>query len=127
ALFTLASLACGLAPSSLFLVVARLVQGLAGGLLTPQISAVIQEMFSGRERGTAFGLFGTVVGVSTAIGPLLGGLLIQFGGAQEGWRWIFFVNLPVGIVAMILAVRTVPYRRRQKGERTDYDPVGAVV
>src|SRR5438067_4714436 len=65
ALFTLASLACGLAPGSLFLVIARLVQGLAGGLLTPQISAVIQQLFRGRERGTAFGLFGTVVGIST--------------------------------------------------------------
>src|SRR4051794_29005371 len=72
-LFSLASLACGLAPSSLFLVVARLVQGLAGGLLTPQISALIQQLFRGPERGKAFGLFGTVIGVSTAIGPLLGG------------------------------------------------------
>jgi MFS family permease len=98
-----------------------------GGLVTPQNAGLIQHLFRGAERGRAFGLFGAVVGVSTAIGPLLGGLLIQFGGAQEGWRWIFFVNLPVGIVAMILAVRTVPHRRRQKGERTDYDPVGAVV
>ena len=73
ALFTLASLACGLAPGSLFLVVARLVQGLAGGLLTPQISALIQQLFRGRERGKAFGLFGTMVGISTAVGPLLGG------------------------------------------------------
>ena len=85
-LFTLASLACGLAPGALFLVVARLVQGLAGGLLTPQISALIQQLFSGRERGTAFGLFGTVVGVSTAIGSLLGGVLIHAFGTDAGCR-----------------------------------------
>jgi EmrB/QacA subfamily drug resistance transporter len=127
AIFTRASAACGLARSPVMLIIARLVQGVGGGLVTPQNAGLIQNLFRGAERGRAFGLFGAVVGVSTAIGPLLGGLLIQFGGAQEGWRWIFFVNLPVGIVAMILAVRTVPHRRRQKGERTDYDPVGAVV
>ena len=127
AIFTLASAACGLARNPVMLIIARLVQGVGGGLVTPQNAGLIQNLFRGAERGRAFGLFGAVVGVSTAIGPLLGGLLIQFGGAQEGWRWIFFVNLPVGIVAMILAVRTVPHRARQKGERTDYDPVGAVV
>jgi EmrB/QacA subfamily drug resistance transporter len=127
AIFTLASAACGFAQNSLMLIIARLVQGLGGGLVTPQNSGLIQNLFRGAERGRAFGLFGATVGVSTAIGPLLGGLLIQFGGAQEGWRWIFFVNLPVGIVAMILAVRAVPHRPREKGERTDYDPVGAVV
>lgn len=69
ALFTLASAACGAAPNSAWLVIGRLVQGLAGGTLTPQISATIQQMFSGNERGKAFGLFGAVVGISTAIGP----------------------------------------------------------
>jgi EmrB/QacA subfamily drug resistance transporter len=127
AIFTLASAACGFAQNAIMLIVARLVQGIGGGLVTPQNSGLIQNLFRGAERGRAFGLFGATVGVSTAIGPLLGGLLIQFGGAQEGWRWIFFVNLPIGIVAMILAVRTVPHRARDKGERTDYDPVGAVV
>jgi EmrB/QacA subfamily drug resistance transporter len=127
AVFTLASAACGLAKSALMLVIARLVQGLGGGLVTPQNSGLIQGLFRGAERGRAFGLFGATVGVSTAIGPLLGGLLIQLGGVQNGWRWIFFVNLPVGIVAMVLAVRTVPHRRREKGEHTDYDPVGALI
>jgi EmrB/QacA subfamily drug resistance transporter len=127
AVFTLASAACGLAKSALMLVIARLVQGVGGGLVTPQNSGLIQGLFRGAERGRAFGLFGATVGVSTAIGPLLGGLLIQLGGVQNGWRWIFFVNLPVGIVAMVLAVRTVPHRRREKGEHTDYDPVGALI
>ncbi|RBY83884.1 MFS transporter [Geodermatophilus sp. TF02-6] len=122
-LFTLASLACGLAPGSLFLVLARLVQGLAGGLLTPQITALIQQLFRGRERGTAFGAFGTVVGISTAIGPLLGGSLIAAFGTESGWRWVFFINLPVGLVAMPLAWRLLPHRGEERS-RHDYDPVG---
>ncbi|MFD8959755.1 MFS transporter, partial [Streptomyces anulatus] len=73
ALFTLASAACGAAQSSMWLVIARLVQGVAGGLISPQISALIQQMFSGRERGRAFGMFGTVVGISTAPGAGRGG------------------------------------------------------
>jgi EmrB/QacA subfamily drug resistance transporter len=123
-LFTLASLACGLAPGSMFLVIARLVQGLAGGLLTPQISALIQQLFSGRERGTAFGAFGTVVGISTAIGPLLGGALIAAFGTDVGWRWVFFINLPIGLAAMPLAWRLLPEPERGERHRHDYDPVG---
>src|SRR4051794_32590943 len=123
-LFTLASLACGLAPGSLFLVIARLVQGLAGGLLTPQISALIQQMFRGRERGTAFGLFGTVVGISTAVGPLLGGALIAAFGTDHGWRWVFFINLPIGVAAMPLAWRLLPRPDLARRRRHDYDPVG---
>jgi EmrB/QacA subfamily drug resistance transporter len=124
ALFTLASLACGLAPSSLFLVIARLAQGLAGGLLTPQISALIQQLFRGRERGTAFGLFGTVVGVSTAVGPLLGGALIAVFGADHGWRWVFFINLPIGLVAIPLAWRLLPAPDERQRQHHDYDPIG---
>jgi EmrB/QacA subfamily drug resistance transporter len=127
ALFTLSSLACGLAPGALFLVIARLVQGLAGGLLTPQISALIQQMFSGRERGTAFGLFGTVVGVSTAVGPLLGGLLIAGLGEHTGWRYVFFINLPIGLAAMPFAWRLLPRPDEEQQRRHDYDPVGVVL
>jgi EmrB/QacA subfamily drug resistance transporter len=127
ALFTLASLACGLAPNSLFLVLARLVQGLAGGLVTPQISALIQQMFRGPERGTAFGLFGTVVGVSTAVGPLLGGALIAMFGAEHGWRSVFFINLPIGLAALPLARRVLPPPDREARRRHDYDPLGVVL
>lgn len=127
ALFTLASLACGLAPTSLFLVIARIFQGLAGGMLTPQISALIQQLFRGPERGTAFGLFGTVVGVSTAIGPLLGGALIAAFGADHGWRWVFFINLPIGLAAIPLAWRLLPAPEPTERGRHDYDPLGVVL
>ncbi|HEY2299060.1 MAG TPA: MFS transporter [Jatrophihabitans sp.] len=127
-LFTLASAACGAAPNSMLLVVARLVQGLAGGTLTPQISATIQEMFSGRERGRAFGYFGTTVGISTAIGPLLGGLLIAMFGDTEGWRAVFYVNIPIGLVALPLAWKLLPARAGETAAgRHDLDPVGVLL
>jgi EmrB/QacA subfamily drug resistance transporter len=127
-LFTLASAACGAAPGSLFLVVARLFQGLAGGTLTPQISALIQELFSGRERGKAFGIFGSVVGISTAVGPLLGGLLIALFGDTEGWRSVFYVNVPIGAVAMPLAWKLLPARTETAGRtRHDLDLIGVLL
>ncbi|HEY8302519.1 MAG TPA: MFS transporter [Jatrophihabitans sp.] len=128
-LFTLASAACGLAPNGITLVIARLVQGLAGGSVTPQISATIQEMFQGRERGKAFGSFGTMVGIATAVGPLLGGLLIQIFGDANGWRAVFFVNIPIGLVAMPLAWKLLPEReqRTTRRRRHDLDPIGVVL
>ncbi|GAB2750413.1 MFS transporter [Salinifilum aidingensis] len=115
ALFTLASAAAGFAQSGLWLVLARLAQGAAGGILNPQVLGLMQQMFHGRERGKAFGLFGAVIGVSTAIGPMLGGLIIELAGAENGWRWIFFVNLPIGALALLYGLRVLPRDRPQAG------------
>ncbi|NUR30374.1 MAG: MFS transporter, partial [Catenulispora sp.] len=108
AAFTVASGLCGIAQNATFLVIARLVQGLASGILGPQISGLIQEMFSGGARARAFGYFGATVGLATAVGPLAGGLLIAAAGEGHGWRWVFFVNLPIGVVAFLLALRLIP-------------------
>jgi EmrB/QacA subfamily drug resistance transporter len=127
ALFVVASAACGFAQSPLMLIVSRLVQGCAGGLITPQVSGFIQTLFRGEERGKAFGFFGTMVGISTAIGPLLGGALIALFGDEHGWRAVFFVNLPVGAAALVLARRYLPAPDPEPGARTELDPIGVVL
>ncbi|WP_235564614.1 MFS transporter [Modestobacter sp. Leaf380] len=124
--FVLSSAAAGAAPSVLLLVVARLVQGVAAGFLAPQNSAFIQQLFRGPERGKAFGLFGATVGVSTAIGPVVGGLLIGLFGEDLGWRAIFFVNVPIGVVAFVLATRLLP-KAEPAGTSTDIDVVGVLL
>ncbi|MGW0629200.1 MFS transporter [Streptomyces sp. NPDC002758] len=124
ALFTLASAACGLAPTGTWLVVFRLLQGMAGGLIAPQSSGLIQQMFQGSERARAFAAFASVVAVSTAVGPLAGGLLIQASGS---WRWVFFVNLPVGLAVFAAALRVVPASAPRKDSREGFDVPGVLL
>ena len=104
AIFTLASLACGLSGSLELLIVARAVQGVGAALMTPQTMAVITRTFPPDRRGAAMGLWGATAGVATLVGPLAGGLLVD----GLGWEWIFFINIPVGVVAFVLAWRLVP-------------------
>ncbi len=108
-IFTLASAWCGFSgmlPGGgiAMLITARVVQGLGASLMTPQTMAVITRIFPPDRRGAAMGLWGAVAGVATLIGPLLGGILVD----GLGWEWIFFINVPVGVVAFILAMRLVP-------------------
>ena len=120
ALFLLASLACGLATGPETLILARLVQGVGAGVLNPQITAIIQSLFTGPERGRAFGLFGGTIGLSTAAGPLIGGAILQLVPGDDAWRWIFLVNIPVGLVAMGLAVRLLEHRTSGERQRLDW-------
>ncbi|RKN45990.1 DHA2 family efflux MFS transporter permease subunit [Streptomyces hoynatensis] len=104
ALFTLASLWCGLTGSIEQLITARVFQGLGAALMTPQTMAVITRTFPADQRGRAMSLWGAVAGIATLVGPILGGTLVD----TLGWEWIFFINVPVGIVGFVLAARLVP-------------------
>lgn len=127
AVFAVASAGCGISPDPTLLIVTRLIQGLAAGLLIPQVSGLIQQLFRGAERGKAFGLLGATIGVSTAIGPLLGGLLIAVGGEREGWRYVFYVNVPIGALAILLALRLIPATPAENRRRQNLDPVGVAL
>lgn len=107
-LFTAASAYCGFAQNDFDIVVGRLLQGLAGGIYVPAVAAFIQLLFQGRERGKAFAIMGSVIGISSALGVIAGGLIIEAFGASEGWRWVFFVNLPIGLIVAFAAIRLLP-------------------
>jgi EmrB/QacA subfamily drug resistance transporter len=98
----------GLAPNPAVLVAGRVLQGLAGGLLNPQVAGLVQQLFPRWERGRAFGLIGTAVGVATATGPVLGGVILALGGPTLGWRLCFLVNVPIGITSLVLVRAWLP-------------------
>ncbi|MEW1957208.1 MFS transporter [Kineococcus sp. NPDC059986] len=108
--FVLTSAAAGLVQSATALALVRLAQGISAGLVNPQVLALIQQLFTGAERGRAFGAFGTTIGLSTAVGPLLGGAILAVFGEQEGWRGVFLVNVPIGLVLIPLAWKWLPGR-----------------
>jgi EmrB/QacA subfamily drug resistance transporter len=117
--FVVCSAAAGAAPTAGLLIAARLAQGVAAGVLAPQNSALIQQLFRGPERGRAFGFFGATVGISTAVGPVVGGTLLALASGPDGWRWIFYVNVPIGVVAFVLALRLIPAREAGGHGRID--------
>jgi EmrB/QacA subfamily drug resistance transporter len=120
--FGLGSLLCSLAPSLELLVVFRMVQAVGGSMLNPVAMSIITNTFTDpRERARAIGVWGAVVGISMAAGPLVGGLLVE----SVGWRSIFWINLPVALVAILLTLRFVPESRAPKARR--FDPVGQVL
>ncbi|MEV6624491.1 MFS transporter [Amycolatopsis sp. NPDC051106] len=128
AAFVITSALAGAAPNETTLVIARLAQGMAAGMLTPQNTGLIQDLFRGAERGRAFGMFGAVVGISTAVGPILGGVILAAFGAQDGWRWVFYVNVPIGVLAFALALRLLPRsEKKQFRVRSEIDFLGIVL
>jgi EmrB/QacA subfamily drug resistance transporter len=114
ALFAAASLACGLAPDAELLIVARAVQGIGGAAMLATTIALINTSYEGRERGTAFGVWGAVVGAAAALGPILGGAL-----SELSWRWIFFVNLPISVLAVALTLTALRESRQPGAPRPD--------
>ncbi|MFF7353739.1 MULTISPECIES: MFS transporter [Streptomyces] len=127
ALFTLASAACGLSSGPAWLVLFRLVQGAAAGMLAPQTTALIQQMFQGAERARAFGMMGATIGLSTALGPLTGGLLIHATGGDGAWRSVFYVNLPIGVAVFCAALRLLPRSPGSPARRECFDVPGVLL
>ncbi len=115
AVFTVASLACGLAPNPTLLIMFRAVQGLGAALLMPQTMAIIIATFPAERRGTALGIWGAVAGLATVAGPTLGGFLVTF----ASWRWIFFVNVPIGVAVLMMTWAYLPDTRIQRRHRID--------
>lgn len=117
--FTTASLWCGLSGSAGMLIAARVVQGIGAGVLTPQTLSTITRIFPPERRGVAVSLWGATAGVASLVGPLAGGVLVD----GLGWQWIFFVNVPIGVLGLGLAARLVPALPTQ-GHRLDLVGVG---
>ncbi|WP_035321527.1 MFS transporter, partial [Brevibacterium sp. VCM10] len=135
-LFGLSSLVAGIAPDPLTLNISRVTMGLGSGFLNPQVVGLLQQYFQGPPRGRAFGLMGTTVGLSVAIGPVLGGALIALFGSDLGWRATFLVNVPFAIASLVLARVWLPAgawrpavdedAKSVAGGR-DLDPVGVIL
>lgn len=125
AAFIATSALCGLAQTPEQLVVGRLLQGAAGAMMGPQVMAIIQTLYSPLERVARLAWFGVIGGLAATLGPILGGLLIEWNLFGLGWRLIFLVNLPIGLVALWLGVRTIP--RRDAGQPLRIDLVGAAL
>jgi len=119
-LFALSSLACGLAPNAELLIVARAVQGIGAAAMFSTTIALLNAIYRGRDRGTAFGIWGAVVGAAAAAGPILGGLLTEL-----SWRWIFLVNLPVSLFAVLLTLKVVEESRQKGAPHPDVPGIAA--
>src|SRR6266704_3355850 len=120
-IFTVASALCGLAQNPTELIAARVLQGVGGALLTPQTLAILTSIFPPERRGAAFGIWGGVAGLATVAGPTLGGAIITY----IDWRWIFYINVPIGIAALIATFAIIPDLR--PGRHHGWDVVGIVV
>ncbi len=119
-LFTLSSAACGFAQNSTQLIIFRVIQGVGGAILTPQTLSVITTIFPPERRGAAFGVWGAVGGVAAVVGPTLGGFLVT----SASWRAIFYINVPVGIIAVVAAVLLMPEIRSRRRHELDFTGVG---
>lgn len=113
-LFAVGSLWTGLSPDELQITIARIVQGLGAGMIFPSGGALIQLMFEGKARARALGVLGAVIGASAAVGGILAGVVIWLAGPDLGWRWLFFINIPIAVACAIVAWFVVPRHERHK-------------
>src|SRR6266480_1606805 len=120
-IFTVASALCGLSQDPAQLIAARILQGVGGALLTPQTLAILTSIFPPERRGAAFGIWGGVAGLATVAGPTLGGAIITY----IDWRWIFYINVPIGIAALIATFAIIPDLR--PGRHHGWDVIGIIV
>src|SRR3984893_12613743 len=120
-IFTAASGLCGLSQDANQLIAARVLQGVGGAVLTPQTLAILTTLFPPERRGAAFGIWGAVAGLATVAGPTLGGAIVTY----VDWRWIFFVNVPIGIAALVATFLIIPDLR--PGRRHGWDLVGVIL
>lgn len=123
--FISASALCGLAQTAIMLDLSRVLQGLMAALMFPQVLSVIQVSFPPRERARAFGILGAIIGIATITGPLVGGLIIRNDLTGGSWRWIFLVNVPIGLVSLFFAARVI--RESRAPHATGLDVVGVVI
>src|SRR5579862_8031326 len=123
ALFTVSSFLCGLAPNLGMLIFFRVLQGIGGGGLQPSEQSILADTFTPAKRGMAFAIYGMAVVVAPAIGPTLGGWITD----NYSWRWIFYINIPVGIVSLLLTQRLIfdpPHLRGKRGSGIKIDYIG---
>jgi len=120
-IFTIASALCGVAQNPEQLIAARVLQGVGGALLTPQTLAILTTIFPPERRGAAFGIWGGVAGLATVAGPTVGGAIITY----IDWRWIFYINVPIGIAALVATFALIPDLR--PGRRHGWDVVGIIL
>src|SRR5438128_12025910 len=113
--FTAASAACGLSQDANQLIAARVIQGVGAALLAPQTLTILMAIFPPARRGAAFGITGAVIGISTVAGPTLGGLIVT----NADWRWIFFLNVPIGLIALAGTFLVIPDVRTARRHRLD--------
>ena len=124
--FTIGSALCGLSTNIVMLIGARLFQGFSAAMMTPQVLALAQVMFSPKERARAFSFFGMMAGIATVSGPIIGGLLIDHDVFGLGWRAIFLINLPIGVFAVFAGWKLVPSTAGHAGERNDYGGIALI-
>jgi len=115
-LFTISSALCGLSSTPLELIGARTLQGVGAAVLLPQTMAMIVAIFPAENRGAAFGIWGSVAAVGSVVGPTLGGLLVS----DIGWQWIFYINVPVGVIAIIGSLLLLPPLKLGKHHKLDW-------